>query len=46
MSHHLKVLLKNGLVETRREANSIFYKRSLTQRESEDFIIKKLYSSP
>ena len=41
MSHHLKVLLKSGLVETRREANSIFYKRSLTQRESEDFIIKK-----
>ncbi len=38
MSHHLKVLLKSGLVETRREANSIFYKRSLTQRESADFI--------
>lgn len=41
MSHHLKILLKSGLVETRREANSIFYKRSLTQRGSSDFVIKK-----
>ena len=29
MSHHLKILAKAGLVTTRREGNSIFYRRSL-----------------
>ncbi|CBL47230.1 Transcriptional regulator, ArsR family [gamma proteobacterium HdN1] len=30
MSHHLKVLSKASLVSTRREGNSIFYRRALT----------------
>jgi len=29
MSHHLKILAKAGLVTTRREGNSIYYRRSL-----------------
>jgi len=29
MSHHLKILAKAGLVTTRREGNSIFYRRAL-----------------
>jgi len=31
MSHHLKVLARAGLVTTRREGNSIFYRRALVQ---------------
>ncbi|TNE77706.1 MAG: methyltransferase domain-containing protein [Gammaproteobacteria bacterium] len=31
MSHHLKVLAKSGLVATRREGNSIFYRRAPAQ---------------
>ncbi|TVP91785.1 MAG: methyltransferase domain-containing protein [Pseudomonadaceae bacterium] len=34
MSHHLKVLAKPGLVITRREGNSIFYRRSLPASDS------------
>jgi ArsR family transcriptional regulator len=29
MSHHLKILARSGLVSTRRDGNSIFYRRSL-----------------
>lgn len=34
MSHHLKVLARAGLVMTRREGNSIFYRRSLPAPDS------------
>lgn len=33
MSHHLKVLAKVGLLVTRRQANSIFYRRALQKGE-------------
>lgn len=32
MSHHLKILNKAGWVESRREGNSIYYRRALTDR--------------
>lgn len=35
MSHHLKILAKAGLVTTRREGNSIFYRRVLPNINSE-----------
>ncbi|WP_281645278.1 metalloregulator ArsR/SmtB family transcription factor [Parendozoicomonas sp. Alg238-R29] len=34
LSHHLKVLAKSGLVSTRREGNSIFYRRALPPSDS------------
>lgn len=33
MSHHLKILLKGGLLQTRREGNSIFYRRAFISSE-------------
>ncbi|MBL4798639.1 MAG: ArsR family transcriptional regulator [Oleispira sp.] len=35
MSHHLKILANAGLVTTRREGNSIFYRRALLNRNSQ-----------
>lgn len=35
MSHHLKVLAKSGLLATRRQGNSIFYRRALRRSEGE-----------
>lgn len=37
MSHHLKVLLKSGLLATRRQGNSIFYRRALLKSDSDFF---------
>jgi ArsR family transcriptional regulator len=35
MSHHLKVLSKSGLLVTRRQGNSIFYRRALLKDEGD-----------
>ena len=34
MSHHLKILAKGGLLVTRREGNSIFYRRAIVKNDS------------
>jgi len=36
MSHHLKVLSKEGLVETQREGNAIFYRRPFITQDGHD----------
>ncbi|MFT6122963.1 MAG: ArsR family transcriptional regulator [Oleiphilaceae bacterium] len=36
MSHHLKVLSKEGLVETQREGNAIFYRRPFIPKSDHD----------
>lgn len=45
MSHHLKVLSKEGLVETQREGNAIFYRRPFTlQAKHDQHAIEQLFS--
>ena len=44
MSHHLKVLSKEGLVETQREGNAIFYRRPFTPKTGHDqYAIEQLF---
>lgn len=46
MSHHLKVLAKAGAVTTRREGNSIFYRRTLAdQNQPQGQLLSALYSA-
>ncbi|MFT7185698.1 MAG: 2-polyprenyl-3-methyl-5-hydroxy-6-metoxy-1,4-benzoquinol methylase [Pseudohongiellaceae bacterium] len=44
MSHHLKVLSKEGLVETQREGNAIFYRRPFIPQAGHDqYAIEQLF---
>jgi ubiquinone/menaquinone biosynthesis C-methylase UbiE len=46
MSHHLKVLSSGGLVVSRRQGNSIFYRRAIPgDNESVSALISQLFSS-
>ena len=46
LSHHLKVLANSGLVATRREGNSIFYRRNgLGQRPGLEALQRKLFTT-
>lgn len=45
MSHHLKVLLKAGLVTTRREGNAIFYRRALPSASCDSALVNQLFAS-
>jgi DNA-binding transcriptional ArsR family regulator len=41
LSHHLKILAQAELVSTRREGNSIFYRRALVLSDDPFFAIKQ-----
>jgi len=44
MSHHLKVLSTQALVQTRREGNSIFYQRAVADESFHSRCVQTLYS--
>lgn len=44
MSHHLKVMVKAGLLGSRREGNSIFYRRVQNARDGEQEILNQIYA--
>ena len=45
MSHHLKILANSGLVTTRREGNSIFYRRGLLSANADWFDLTQVLFS-
>ncbi|MDB2384531.1 metalloregulator ArsR/SmtB family transcription factor [Endozoicomonas sp.] len=46
MSHHLKVLLQAGLVSTRKEGNTIFYRRALPPSDSNhERLVRALFAT-
>src|SRR5690606_35964380 len=44
MSHHLKVLSTQALVQTRREGNSIFYQRAVADDSLFSHCVQSLYA--
>jgi len=44
MSHHLKVMVKAGLLGSRREGNSIFYRRVQNASENEQRLLNQIYA--
>ncbi|MCD9458337.1 ArsR/SmtB family transcription factor [Marinibactrum halimedae] len=45
MSHHLKVLLNAGFVATRKEGNSVFYRRALADDSPKGWLLRDIFRS-